>query len=101
MTKEQATPKQRRAARREAERRRAEAARRRQRWRRLFWWGGGTLVVVAVIAAVIVAPRAQAAPTIDGVRCNPREGGIMHIHQHLALYDRGHLVPLPHDVGTD
>jgi hypothetical protein len=37
--------------------------------------------------------------TIDGISCDAQEGQRMHIHQHLAIYDRGKLVAIPENVG--
>jgi hypothetical protein len=93
--------KQRRLDRREAERQRAEAARRQQRRWRLVWWGGGSAALIAVIIAVVFALRAQAAPTIDGIKCGTMEGDVLHIHQHLVMYDRGQPVTVPQGIGIN
>lgn len=37
--------------------------------------------------------------TVDGIRCDPAEQVAFHIHQHLAIFDRGKPVPIPPDVG--
>ncbi|MBV9737900.1 MAG: hypothetical protein JO177_06985 [Candidatus Eremiobacteraeota bacterium] len=47
------------------------------------------------------AARAQmfgGAP-IDGIRCESMEGAVLHIHQHLQLFDRGRPVQVPAGVG--
>src|SRR5919204_2409017 len=93
--------KQRRLDRREAERQRAEAARRQQRRWRLVWWGGGSAALIAVIIAVVFALRAQAAPTIDGIKCGTMEGDVLHIHQHLVIYDRGQPVTVQQGIGIN
>ena len=47
------------------------------------------------------AARAQmlgGAP-IDGIRCETMEGAVVHIHQHLQLFDRGRAVEVPAGIG--
>ncbi len=61
-------------------------------------------VAVATFGACIlwVGIAAAAAPTgepIDGIRCEQAEGAVFHIHQHLAIFDRGRAVAVPDDVG--
>jgi hypothetical protein len=46
-----------------------------------------------------VAADAPSGQPVDGIRCDQMEGSVFHIHQHLALYDRGKPVPVPSDVG--
>lgn len=101
MKTQQETTKQKRLARREATQQQAEAARRRQRRSRWLWLGGGGVTLVVVIAAIIFAARAQAAPTIAGIQCNQSEGTVTHIHQHLAIYDKGTPVIVPADIGIN
>ena len=36
---------------------------------------------------------------IDGIRCDPQEGVVEHIHVNLQLYDRGRSVAVPANVG--
>jgi hypothetical protein len=36
---------------------------------------------------------------IAGISCDAMEGNRVHIHQHLAIYDRGKAIPIPPDVG--
>ena len=36
---------------------------------------------------------------IDNIKCEGMEGAVVHIHQHLALYDRGHEVEIPANIG--
>ncbi len=101
------TRKQRRTASREGRRVREDAARRqhqRQRRQRWMWWGGGGVVVLVVLGIVAVAnqtQRASAAPTVDGIQCVATEGAVTHIHQHLAIYDAGKLVPVPQGIGVN
>jgi len=61
------------------------------------------LIGAAAAAACVVGPaRAQnmfgGAP-IDGIRCESSEGAVLHIHQHLQLFDRGRVVEVPAGVG--
>ncbi|MGH2447673.1 MAG: hypothetical protein ACRDFS_03605 [Chloroflexota bacterium] len=52
----------------------------------------------ALVALYLTGHLSPKHPTVDGIPCG---GGavIYHIHQHLALYDRGRAVPLPADIG--
>ena len=36
---------------------------------------------------------------VHGIRCETTEGNVLHIHQHLAIFDHGRPVPVPDDVG--
>lgn len=36
---------------------------------------------------------------IAGIRCEQMEGNVMHIHQHLAIFDHGRPIGVPEDVG--
>ena len=36
---------------------------------------------------------------IDGIRCESMEGAVLHIHQHLQLFDRGRPVEVPAGIG--
>jgi hypothetical protein len=92
---------ERRSASPEERQRRQEAERRRALRRRLIWWGGGGAALVALVLALVLATRTQAAPTIDGVQCNQLEGSVTHIHQHLAIYDRGQPVVIPAGIGIN
>ena len=61
-------------------------------------------VAVATFGACLVLSEAAAAapPTgepVDGIRCEQAEGAVFHIHQHLAIFDRGKAVAVPDDVG--
>src|SRR5207248_711352 len=64
-------------------------------------WGGGGAVLVALVVALVLANRTQAAPTIDGIQCNTNESFVSHIHQYLAIYDRGKPAAVPQGIGTD
>ncbi|GAC1390819.1 MAG: hypothetical protein NVSMB31_07970 [Vulcanimicrobiaceae bacterium] len=41
----------------------------------------------------------MAALPIDGIKCEGMEGALVHIHQHLQLFDRGHEVIVPANIG--
>lgn len=56
---------------------------------------------MVAIVAIVFATRAQAAPTIAGIQCNQSEGAVTHIHQHLAIYDKGTPVAVPAGIGID
>ena len=50
------------------------------------------------------APRAASAQgmtalPIDGIGCQSMEGAVLHIHQHLQLFDRGRPVAVPAFIG--
>jgi len=58
----------------------------------------------AVLAAVMLLPSAASAVApagqpVDGIHCDSMEGSVLHIHQHLAVYDHGRPVGVPEDVG--
>ena len=65
------------------------------------------LVIVRIIAAVVAlgamfGAAAAAVPTgqpVDGIHCDQMEGNVLHIHQHLAIFDHGKPVAVPEDVG--
>ena len=62
----------------------------------------GTILPPLLLAGVALATLTAAMPTgqaVDGIRCEQMEGSVFHIHQHLALYDRGHAIGVPSDVG--
>jgi hypothetical protein len=37
--------------------------------------------------------------TVDGIRCDPAEGVVLHIHAHLVILDHGKPVGIPEDIG--
>lgn len=99
MSQKRMTTAQRREASREEHRRREEAERRRARRGRLAWWGAGIAFLVAVAATVVFTHQTQAAKTIDGIQCNTNESFVSHIHQHLAIYNKGRSVQVPQGIG--
>ena len=61
-----------------------------------------TAIFLGLLSAFASAPAAAEPPTgqtVDGVKCEQMEGSVFHIHQHLALYDRGKPVDVPGDIG--
>jgi hypothetical protein len=61
------------------------------------------LVCAAFLGFACASPAPAGVPPagqpVDGIRCDQMEGAVFHIHQHLALYDRGKSVAVPSDVG--
>jgi len=61
----------------------------------------GTLLLLLVSASALRAQVADqlAGRPIKGITCDAGEGQRVHIHQHLAIYDRGKLVEVPAFIG--
>lgn len=57
-----------------------------------------TLLAALVLWASTVAAVPEGEP-VDGIHCDPMEGTVLHIHQHLAIYNHGKPVRIPEDVG--
>jgi hypothetical protein len=61
------------------------------------------VAVAFLVPMLVVAGAAMGDPpagaSIDGIRCDRAESANFHIHQHLAIYDRGKPVAIPNDVG--
>jgi hypothetical protein len=60
------------------------------------------LILSCAIALAGSTPTLAAVPSgapVHGIRCEAMEGNVMHIHQHLAIFDRGRPVAIPADVG--
>jgi hypothetical protein len=55
--------------------------------------------VVALVRPATVHAAVPAGQAIDGIRCDQMEGSVLHIHQHVAIFDHGKSVPIPDDVG--
>ncbi|MGP6156265.1 MAG: hypothetical protein ACLPYS_01795 [Vulcanimicrobiaceae bacterium] len=60
---------------------------------------GATFFLTACGPLAAFAAGSEPGDPIDGIPCEHAEGTVMHVHQHLALYDRGQAVPIPSDVG--
>lgn len=57
---------------------------------------------IVLAAALVIASASGAradAPPIHGVKCEAMEGNVLHIHQHVAIFDHGKPVGIPADVG--
>ena len=74
----------------------------------MFTWstttviGSAALAITTAFAAPSQAIAQGGAPKgvqIAGISCDEMEGTRIHIHQHLAIYDHGKLVPIPLNVG--
>ena len=53
-------------------------------------------------ANVVQAQQGPTAPTgepVGGIACDAQEGERIHIHQHLVIFDHGHEVAIPPNVG--
>ena len=58
------------------------------------------LLALGMLAAAGPARAAiPAGQPVDGIRCDQMEGSVLHIHQHLAIFDHGKPVIVPDDVG--
>ena len=52
-----------------------------------------------LLTAMLLAQSFFGTLPIDGIRCDPQEGVVEHIHANLQLYDRGRAVVVPANVG--
>ena len=60
------------------------------------------IALVALIALPATPARAQnmlGGLPIDGIRCDYGEGAALHIHANLQMFDRGHRVTVPSNIG--
>jgi hypothetical protein len=60
---------------------------------RLF---AGCAAVAVWLATLAAMPAGQ---PVAGIHCDRMEGNVLHIHQHLAIFDHGKPVGIPEDVG--
>lgn len=56
-------------------------------------------LAVLLLPASAVQAQGLAALPIDGVKCEGMEGAVVHIHQHLQIFDRGRAVSIPSQIG--
>jgi hypothetical protein len=49
--------------------------------------------------ALVVAQSLFGGLPIDGIQCNQSEGAVEHIHARLQIFNRGHAVQVPANVG--
>lgn len=69
----------------------------------------GLRILGIFFAAALVAAGAFAAPAraqnmfgglpLDGIRCEASEGAVQHVHAHLQLFNRGHAIGVPEQIG--
>jgi len=65
---------------------------------------GGALMVAAPRAArsALVLQQVPVVPSgepVGGISCDAMEGNRIHIHQHLVIFDHGHELTIPPNVG--
>jgi hypothetical protein len=60
--------------------------------------GGG---LVAAVPLVSQGPqlRAPQGEPVNGISCDAMEGKRLHIHQHLVVFDHGHEIAIPAQIG--
>lgn len=54
---------------------------------------------MALIAFILLAQSYFGGLPIDGITCDRTEGNVEHIHANLQLYDRGHALTVPGQIG--
>jgi len=61
-----------------------------------------SILATALFMCAAATAGFAAVPTgepVAGIRCDQMEGNVLHIHQHLAIFDHGKPVGVPEDVG--
>jgi len=59
-------------------------------------------VLIVLVALLTIPARAQnmlGGLPIDGIHCDYGEGAALHIHVNLQMFDRGHRVIVPSNIG--
>jgi len=56
-------------------------------------------LVLATAPSQVHAQGALGALPIDNIKCEGMEGAVVHIHQHIGLYDRGREIKVPAGIG--
>ncbi|MBV8490252.1 MAG: hypothetical protein JO199_06965 [Candidatus Eremiobacteraeota bacterium] len=56
-------------------------------------------MVVLFLTATLVAQSLMGGLPIDGISCDRSEGAVEHIHSRLQIFDRGHGVEVPEQIG--
>jgi hypothetical protein len=62
-------------------------------------------LVISLAAGIALAwpgtvrAAVPAGQTVDGIHCEQMEGSVLHIHQHVAIFDHGKPITIPDDVG--
>jgi hypothetical protein len=61
------------------------------------------LIAALILASVPAQVAAQGGPLgalpIDNIKCEGMEGAVVHIHQHIQLFDRGRNIEVPAQIG--
>ncbi|PZR57806.1 MAG: hypothetical protein DLM50_05095 [Candidatus Meridianibacter frigidus] len=57
------------------------------------------MAITILPATPSYAQQMMAGVPIDGIKCESMEGAVLHIHQHLTLFDHGRPVGLPAQIG--
>jgi hypothetical protein len=57
------------------------------------------LIAAALFAAAPAYAEVPSGQPVHGIRCEAMEGNVMHIHQHVAIFNHGKPVAIPPDVG--
>jgi hypothetical protein len=63
----------------------------------------GVIAAIAIGVGIVVATskiplKANAAPTIDGIQCNPSEKFVLHNHAHIDIFINGQPYTIPSQV---
>lgn len=57
------------------------------------------LVLTMVLNAAPVRAQMFGGLPMDGIRCEASEGAVEHVHTHLQLFNRGHALTVPAQIG--
>lgn len=58
-----------------------------------------TLAIAGFFAAPARAQSMFQGLPLDGIRCDTTEGAVQHVHAHLQLFNRGHAITVPGEIG--
>jgi hypothetical protein len=61
--------------------------------------GEAKSAAMALLTIFLLAQSFFGTLPIDGIRCDRQEGAVEHVHTSLQLYNRGHVVTVPADIG--
>lgn len=59
----------------------------------------GALLMLVLLAVPARGQNMMGGLPIDGIRCDFGEGAALHVHANLQMYDRGHAVLVPANIG--
>lgn len=65
----------------------------------LFLFSAALALGLSLPAAHPARAQMMGALPIDGIKCEGMEGAVVHIHQHLQIFDRGRAVKIPAQIG--